>query len=43
LLDEGARDATGAFDDVGHSDDARDLLKKYHVGNVDPNVSHFVV
>jgi cytochrome b involved in lipid metabolism len=39
LLDEGAKDATTAFDDVGHSDDARDLLKKYYVGDVDPAVS----
>lgn len=39
LLDEGAKDATGAFDDVGHSEDARDMLKKYYVGDVDPTVS----
>lgn len=39
MLDEGAKDATTAFDDVGHSDDARDLLKKYFVGDVDPAVS----
>ncbi|KAI7906304.1 cytochrome b5-like heme/steroid binding domain-containing protein [Cokeromyces recurvatus] len=37
LLDEGAKDGTGAFEDVGHSDDARELLKKYYVGDVDPN------
>ncbi|KAI8888696.1 cytochrome b5 [Backusella circina FSU 941] len=37
LLDEGAKDATDAFEDVGHSDDARDLLKKYYIGDVDPN------
>ncbi|KAI8991731.1 cytochrome b5-like heme/steroid binding domain-containing protein [Mycotypha africana] len=36
LLDEGAKDGTSAFEDVGHSDDARDLLKKYYVGDVDP-------
>lgn len=39
LLDEGAKDATGAFEDVGHTDDARDLLKKYYIGEVDPSVS----
>ncbi|CAO3630145.1 unnamed protein product [Cunninghamella blakesleeana] len=36
LIDEGARDATGPFEDVGHSPDARDLLKKYYLGDVDP-------
>ncbi|KAI8080205.1 cytochrome b5-like heme/steroid binding domain-containing protein [Gilbertella persicaria] len=36
LIDEGAKDATAAFDDIGHSDDARDLLKKYYIGDVDP-------
>jgi cytochrome b involved in lipid metabolism len=39
LLDEGAKDATGAFDDVGHSDDAREMLEKYYIGEVDPSVS----
>ncbi|CAO0789478.1 unnamed protein product [Mucor circinelloides] len=37
LLDEGAKDATAAFEDVGHTDDARDLLVKYYIGEVDPN------
>lgn len=41
LLDEGAKDATAAFEDVGHTDDARDLLVKYYIGEVDPNVSVF--
>ncbi|KAI9491375.1 cytochrome b5-like heme/steroid binding domain-containing protein [Zychaea mexicana] len=36
LIDEGARDATGPFDDVGHSEDARELLDKYYIGDVDP-------
>ncbi|KAL1932255.1 hypothetical protein VTP01DRAFT_9311 [Rhizomucor pusillus] len=36
LFDEGAKDATGPFEDVGHSDDARDLLKKYYIGDIDP-------
>ncbi|KAI9271794.1 cytochrome b5-like heme/steroid binding domain-containing protein [Phascolomyces articulosus] len=36
LIDEGAKDATGPFDDVGHSEDARELLEKYYVGDVDP-------
>ncbi|KAI8068352.1 cytochrome b5-like heme/steroid binding domain-containing protein [Gongronella butleri] len=37
LIDEGARDATGPFEDVGHSPDARELLAQYLVGEVDPN------
>ncbi|KAI7880060.1 cytochrome b5 [Lichtheimia hyalospora FSU 10163] len=36
LIDEGAKDATGPFDDVGHSPDARELLEKYYIGDVDP-------
>jgi len=28
LLDEGAKDATESFEDVGHSDEARELLEK---------------
>ncbi|ORY94121.1 cytochrome b5-like heme/steroid binding domain-containing protein [Syncephalastrum racemosum] len=36
LVDEGAKDATGPFDDVGHSDDARELLQKYYIGDIDP-------
>ncbi|CAO3670643.1 unnamed protein product [Rhizopus stolonifer] len=36
LIDEGARDATGPFDDIGHTDDARKLLDQYYVGDVDP-------
>lgn len=43
LLDEGAKDGTAAFDDVGHSQDARDMLEKYYIGDVDPTVSLFMV
>lgn len=32
LLGECGRDATEAFEDVGHSDEARDMLKQYLVG-----------
>lgn len=32
LLDVAGDDATEAFEDVGHSDEARDILKKYRVG-----------
>lgn len=39
LIDEGAKDATTAFDDVGHSDDARAMLEQYYIGDVDSAVS----
>jgi len=32
LLQEAGKDATDAFEDVGHSDEARDILKTYQVG-----------
>lgn len=32
MLGEGGRDATEAFEDVGHSDEAREILAKYYVG-----------
>ncbi|RUO95630.1 cytochrome b5-like heme/steroid binding domain-containing protein, partial [Jimgerdemannia flammicorona] len=34
LLDEGGKDATEAFEDVGHSDDARELLKGLFVADL---------
>ncbi|CAG8570335.1 569_t:CDS:2 [Funneliformis mosseae] len=34
LLDEGGSDATEAFEDVGHSDEAHDLLKTYEIGEL---------
>lgn len=39
LIEEGAKDATDAFEDVGHSPDARDMLKQYLIGEMDPEVS----
>ncbi|OZJ06836.1 hypothetical protein BZG36_00188 [Bifiguratus adelaidae] len=38
LLDEGGKDATAAFEDVGHSEEARTLLKDFYVADlrVDP-------
>ncbi|KAL7310875.1 hypothetical protein PS15m_010312 [Mucor circinelloides] len=36
LIEEGAKDASGPFEDVGHSPDAREMLEKYYVGDVDP-------
>ncbi|KAI9926770.1 hypothetical protein ASPWEDRAFT_177220 [Aspergillus wentii DTO 134E9] len=34
LLDVGGQDATEAFEDVGHSDEAREILDGLFVGNV---------
>jgi len=34
LLEESGKDATEAFEDVGHSTDARDLMKQYLVGEL---------
>ena len=31
LLEQGGKEATEAFEDVGHSGDARELMKKYKV------------
>lgn len=32
LFNEAGKDATEAFEDVGHSDESRELLEKYEVG-----------
>ncbi|KAK4252451.1 putative cytochrome b5 protein [Corynascus novoguineensis] len=37
LLDVGGQDATEAFEDVGHSDEARDTLKQLKVGTLKRN------
>ncbi|RUS15544.1 cytochrome b5-like heme/steroid binding domain-containing protein, partial [Endogone sp. FLAS-F59071] len=34
LLDESDKDATVAFEDVGHSEDAREILKTFYVGDL---------
>ncbi|XP_077293066.1 cytochrome b5-like [Arctopsyche grandis] len=38
LIENGGIDATVAFEDVGHSSDARELMKKYKIGDliIDP-------
>ncbi|GAA5806009.1 hypothetical protein HPULCUR_011537 [Helicostylum pulchrum] len=43
LIEEGAKDASGPFDDVGHSPDARQMLVKYYVGELDPESKPVVV
>lgn len=34
LLEQAGRDASEAFEDVGHSTDARELMQKYKIGEV---------
>ncbi|GAB2221866.1 hypothetical protein Droror1_Dr00013057 [Drosera rotundifolia] len=35
LLSATGKDATNDFEDVGHSDSARELMEKYYVGEID--------
>jgi cytochrome b5 len=37
LLEESGKEATEAFEDVGHSTDAREMMKKYKIGEVAEN------
>ncbi|CAB53082.1 Cytochrome b5 [Schizosaccharomyces pombe] len=34
LVDLAGRDASGPFEDVGHSEDAQELLEKFYIGNL---------
>jgi len=34
LLDAGGRNATNDFEDVGHSDEAHEIMKKYYIGDI---------
>ncbi|KAJ2159713.1 hypothetical protein GGF46_002838 [Coemansia sp. RSA 552] len=34
ILEHAGIDATEAFDDIGHSEDARELLEKYYIGQL---------
>ncbi|KAI9016391.1 cytochrome b5 [Phycomyces nitens] len=35
LIDEAGKDATESFEDIGHSDEAREILAKYYVGDLE--------
>lgn len=37
LLEQAGGDATEAFEDVGHSTDARDLMEDYFIGDLHPD------
>lgn len=34
LLEQAGKDATESFEDVGHSTDARELMKRYKIGQL---------
>lgn len=34
LIEYAGTDSTEQFDDVGHSQDAKDILKQYHIGTI---------
>ena len=34
LIEYAGKDSTEAFDDVGHSQDAKDILKQFHIGTI---------
>lgn len=36
LLEQAGKDGTEAFEDIGHSSDAREMMKKYKVGELHP-------
>ncbi|XP_042556828.1 cytochrome b5 type B [Dipodomys spectabilis] len=37
LLEQAGTDASESFEDIGHSSDAREMLKQYYIGDVHPN------
>ncbi|XP_037671657.1 cytochrome b5 type B isoform X3 [Choloepus didactylus] len=37
LLEQAGLDASESFEDVGHSSDAREMLKEYYIGDVHPS------
>ncbi|XP_012597829.1 cytochrome b5 type B isoform X1 [Microcebus murinus] len=37
LLEQAGIDASESFEDVGHSSDAREMLKQYYIGDVHPS------
>ncbi|KAG4301065.1 hypothetical protein PCANB_002610 [Pneumocystis canis] len=41
LLDLAGQDATNAFEDVGHSDEARNILKKLLIGKLEGTMEQF--
>ncbi|KAL9437033.1 hypothetical protein AB3S75_022971 [Citrus x aurantiifolia] len=36
LISATGKDATNDFEDVGHSDSAREMMDKYYIGDIDP-------
>ena len=40
LLEVAGTDATEAFEDIGHSDDAREAMEHLYIGDLATDVSH---
>ncbi|KAF0884201.1 CYB5B protein, partial [Crocuta crocuta] len=38
LMEQAGADASESFEDVGHSSDAREMLKQYYIGDVHPQI-----
>jgi len=36
LLEQAGQESTEVFEDIGHSEDARELMKKFDIGELDP-------
>lgn len=41
MIDEAGKDATESFEDVGHSDEAREIMAKMYVGEFKADVSFY--
>ncbi|KAE8680413.1 Cytochrome b5 [Hibiscus syriacus] len=38
LLSATGKDGTNDFEDIGHSNDARDMMEKYYIGDIDSSI-----
>ncbi|KRX38131.1 Cytochrome b5 [Trichinella murrelli] len=44
LLEQAGRDATESFEDIGHSNDAREMRDQYYIGDiVESKICYFIV
>lgn len=42
LLEQSGTNATESFEDVGHSTDAREMMKEYHIGELTEVIDHIL-
>jgi cytochrome b involved in lipid metabolism len=40
MIEQAGVDATEAFEEIGHSEDARELLKEMYIGDLDTSVCY---